>query len=155
MKKDLNQSNVETERWNRMDHMLRLISWSQIQITIGDDRNDLHTMYQGCQSLLDTITPDFSEKPKEEDKDKYPKGTILRGPLTYKFRTYRTLLDQAQMLNNRSGDPSLDSETRTRLKNSSYKKLQTLKYLLLQECEKLGYNAKKTDRTDVYREGNN
>lgn len=150
-KRDLNERNEETERWNRMDHILRFISYSQSLIAWADMNKDLHSMYQGAQLLLDTITPDFDE-PGENEQGKKIR---LRGMKTKKFMEYRKLLDNAQSLNNKSNDPSLDQDNRSRLRNSAYKKLQTLKYQLLQECERLGYNARKSDSADSYRQGNN
>lgn len=155
--RDLNQQNIDVERWNRMDHILRLISNSQMYVTYGDINGDLKAMYQGLQMLLDTITPDFTEKPSaEEIKQKGLKpGIIYRGAATKKFQNYRKILDEANGLSNQSNNSTIQPNIRQQLRNNAYKKLQTLKYALLQECEKLGYNARKTDTTDAYREGNN
>ena len=150
--RDLNTSNIETERWNRMDHILRFLSYGQSYITYGDINRHIPSMYQGCQIILDTITPDFSEDGGVNEAGKRFKN---RGMKTKRFGKYRLLLDQSMKLYNASMNPNYDRGNRDQLLNSAYRKLQTVKYMLLQECETLGYNAKKTDTTDAYREGNN
>lgn len=156
--RDLNEANIETERWNRMDHILRFITNAQSMIATGDYYQNPPTMYQGLQLLLDTITPDFKEEvpipPELRQKGERTKKT-LRGYQTKKFQELRKLLDQGLQLYTLSMDRTTDYETRRICSNRSYRTMQLLKYRLLQECEILGYNAKKVNTSDAYREGNN
>lgn len=155
--KDLNKGVTEKEIWNRMDHILRLISTAQMYVAYGDINQNLPTMYQGLQLLLDTITPDFEEHEFKlnEKNEKEKTGKILKGIKTERFKTYRTMLDSGLNLYNQSTNKAHDVATRITLRNLAYRKFQTLKYYLLQECETLGYNAKKTNTSDSYLEGNN
>lgn len=111
---------------------------------------DLFGMYQGLQGLLDQITPDFEEVQRTEEKT-----VVVKGMMTKKFSTYRGILDVGNRQYNISLDPSIDRSITVQLRNKAYQNFQKLKYNLIQECERLGYNAKKTDASDVYREGNN
>lgn len=136
-----------------MDHILRLISYGQTYITFGDVNRDLDSMYQGCQILLDSLAPDFEEKETDAETGKVK---ILKGMKTKRFIEYRKILDQARSLSNSSRQrSSFDNDLRRKMENASYQKYQKLKYSLLQECERLGYNARKTDTAEAYRDGNN
>lgn len=150
-KRDLNAGNIDKDVWNRMDHILRMLSYWQSYISWSDINKDLEGMYQGVQGMLDVLTADFEENGVNKDGKK----TVLRGILTTKFQEYRKTLDQANNLNQLSRQPNQSTAMRGAMRNSAYRKLQTLKYSLLQECERLGYNAKKTDTSEAYREGNN
>lgn len=148
--KDLNRGDIDVERWNRMDQIVRLIGYAQTYISYGDINQDIPSMYQGAQMMLDTITPDFEEVGKNDNGF----TVTLRGIKTKRFLQYRLLLDQSMSLFNRSRDASLDLSVRSSLRNGAYRKLQVLKYSLLQECDRLGYNAKKSNSADTYRDGN-
>lgn len=150
-KRDLNAGNIDKETWNRQDHILRLFSYWQTHISFGDIQKDLEAMYQGIQGFLDLLTPDFEETQKNEQGMK----VTTKGRKTKLFADYRKRLDQAHNLANLSQSRQYDPETRVALRNSSYKKFQELKYDVFQEAERLGYNAKRTDTSEAYREGNN
>ena len=158
----LRQGNVEKEVWNRTGAIIEMLTYGQVLAFQGDATNNLSMMYQGLQLMLDILTPDFVERYDAEGKllayvksDTAAVKKRLTGSQTIKFRNYRQALDAARRLQTISEVNMVSNKSQSvAARDNAYRILQALKYDLLMDCEHLGYNAKLTDKTDLYREGN-